>query len=206
MEQFRVIFVSDLHIGASPNWLAPRLGGIKSFVKSFSKRVAISVDASQEAAQHWMAPSSHDPQAIDALGAWLYQERNTIDAVCISGDIGRTGEQSDYAAVSAVLTGSASKSAPYPWQRGGGEPSLSFLNDDQSGGNPIFVPGNHDRFTGIMMSPTSRAFEHLFCAFYATISCASVKINVYTLIPLVFHSRGKKLIVERQESVLFLGP
>jgi 3',5'-cyclic AMP phosphodiesterase CpdA len=140
MYTFRLLHVSDLHVG-----VRPRVVGFPDW------RSLPQLPGGQRG---YLAPSSSDPSLVDAAACWLYRDDNGFDAILVTGDLGTTGQPADLALAHDYLFAPA---VPGGYWSVTGKPSF------QASGAPVYVlPGNHDRFEGWYLGPAGKQFDLAF--------------------------------------------
>ncbi|HEY7310583.1 MAG TPA: metallophosphoesterase [Gemmataceae bacterium] len=137
MAVFRLLHASDLHFAR-----VPRQIGLPDLRHAWASRVSGT----------WAPVSSHGPIYADAFAAFVYANRNGLDAIFLSGDVATTGDPGDLRPAHRFLHAPAA--AGY----------LSVKNRPtlQAANKPIvLLPGNHDRF-GSFHLPGKTSFDKVF--------------------------------------------
>jgi hypothetical protein len=142
MALFRLLQVSDLHIGATPEQL-----GFLHFVGAGFKLSGSS---------GVVKVSSHSEEILDGLALRAWIDGHALDGIIITGDLATTGGHADVKAASTVLLGPHSSSVP--WWTADGTPTL----DNPHNLKMYLIPGNHDRYDGPMMLPGGKEFDTFF--------------------------------------------
>jgi 3',5'-cyclic AMP phosphodiesterase CpdA len=145
MESFRLVQLSDLHIAVRPyveslpdwwqhGWQFPR-GTLGLF-----------------------SASSHDPDILDAAVRAVYERRQDLDAVLLTGDLATTGSMNDLVMARAHVEVPAISL----------HRSAARLATLASSGLPvILLPGNHDRYRNRAFGAGGRNFEQVFASWNA---------------------------------------
>src|SRR5882724_293620 len=140
METFRLAQVSDLHIATRPYTL--------SLPDWWGQR-----DPGSHAHRSIFSPSSHDPDLLDAVIRNLYNRRDNLDAIILSGDLATTGLQPDIHAAAMHID-----SQPLDTYRDARDrPTFQSI-----GRELILLPGNHDRYRNRAFFPAGREFDVRF--------------------------------------------
>ncbi len=102
-----------------------------------------------------------DPDALKALAQFVYVNKDDIDGILISGDIAHAGIDMH---LSRAIEFFASPSGFYPrepWIDVNRRPTLRTFE------KPIVVvPGNHDRYDGLLGQPNGKQFDVYFSSFW----------------------------------------
>lgn len=154
MRTFRLLHLSDFHVGATPRVLGfPHWG---------------------QAGLYPLAPlyplscSSYDPEVAEAVARFAYLQRDRFDFLLVTGDLATTGKEADLRLAFDLVHGPPSTaplpSQPYlwaPWLSETGFPTLG------AAGRPVaLLPGNHDRFRGIFKRARGTQFDATFSLFW----------------------------------------
>lgn len=142
MPLFRLLHISDLHIGETPQQL-----GFLPFVKAGFALSSYTGMASV---------SSHDENILEGLALLAWNERNNLDAIVITGDLATTGVRADLEAADRFLYEPHSSSDPH--LAVGDYPTLN----NPAPLNIYLIPGNHDRYEGKFHTPAGTVFDDIF--------------------------------------------
>ena len=146
---WRIIHISDLHFCAT----ARRANALKYVKRRVQELYGGLERLTPEMIPAFILPDSYCPDLVRFLARKIYQMRNEIDVLLISGDIATTGLPED------LRLGLQFVDA---------QPSRTYLGADgratvKSGRFPIMlIPGNHDRFRSNRGEPGSRTFDLIF--------------------------------------------
>ena len=133
MPHLRVLHLSDLHITRKDR-----------FIRRLARRPAA------------------QPEILKALAESIYDNRNEIDGIIISGDLADIGWHHDLNPALDFIDSPGNSYSDQPWLNSHRLPTL------QSCGKPIIiVPGNHDRFVNYSGKPGSE-FDIFFSSFWTT--------------------------------------
>jgi 3',5'-cyclic AMP phosphodiesterase CpdA len=141
---FRLLHLSDLHFASIPyragipDWPDVTLSGHPLVVPA--------------------KVSSHDPHLAEAAARFAHQTRP--DAVVISGDLATTGNHSDLASALEFVESPVGDS---PWTNADGRATLRGAVRLENIG---ILPGNHDRFRGLLLRPNDREFDRIFSRYW----------------------------------------
>ncbi len=137
MTTIRLLHISDLHFSTLPAPLRfPALlrGGL-----------------------HRLFVRAHSPTLGEGLARWLYENGDDIDGIVATGDLATTGRPDDLRAAHRFLCEPPGDEGR--WLTAKGEPVIGQFRNE----NRLFlVPGNHDRFDGLLMKPAGRHFDRVF--------------------------------------------
>lgn len=151
MKVFRVAHITDLHFGTRVDWLNPT-DGSESARDVASRAYRFIVDSERvRSAANIFHPSGYNAHVAQNLAHSLEKRSTNLNAVLVTGDLATTGEQADLDIAANFLKGSS----PLWWQAGDGSiPKLV------GGRVPVIsLPGNHDRYEGLLKSPGGETFE-----------------------------------------------
>lgn len=144
MALFRLLHVSDLHIGAHPQ----QLGFLNlPFIKAGFKVSGYTGTASV---------SSHNEDMLEGLALLAWMEGHALDGILITGDLATTGSSGDLQAAEKFLHDAPSSVVEYLTV--GGKPTLSSPHNL----NLYLIPGNHDRYDGRFLLPGGKNFDNTF--------------------------------------------
>ncbi len=143
--KFRLAHVTDLHLSARRDCL-----NVVADASSSRERIRLAYRhffGQRDEKEAFFYPSGYNPDA--ALKAVHTILSNKVDAAVLTGDLATTGEAEDIRIIVDFLCGH-----PLEWWSVSQAPSL--LNETIV----IPMPGNHDRFVDIALTPASPHFEH----------------------------------------------
>jgi len=163
MANFRVLHITDLHIAIPPG---EDTLGQRAIWRS----------------REYVYPSCANPWALEAAAEFLFEVREGVDLVLISGDVADDGQQRNLDAALRFIAAPAVRDW-YVMQEGAVHPRLDAERD---GGPPFFIiPGNHDRFHGVGRLPGGTAFDQTFGAYWERglggVQAISLKKDLSTL-------------------------
>jgi 3',5'-cyclic AMP phosphodiesterase CpdA len=135
--RFRVLHVTDLHIAVPPE------------DNHFGQRTL------WRSREH-LYPSCANPYALEAAARFLWNRRNELDLVLLTGDVADDGLERNLHAAFRFVASPATDG----WFMRPFSPTLDAARLD---GPPFFVlPGNHDRFEGVRRLPGGVLFDQTF--------------------------------------------
>ncbi len=150
MESFRLLHISDLHIG------------MQQKIIGFPDRKHLS---QFPLGQVSLAPSSYDFDLAKAVAKHAFYRGNRLDAILITGDLATVGYTADLGlahdyvhapGLPRALPGQPAWSWA-PWLSAAGFPTL-----EPAGAPIVLLPGNHDRFQGWLMHAGGTDFDVVF--------------------------------------------
>lgn len=139
MDTFRLLHVSDLHMG------------VRARVVGFPD--SLSMQPYPAGTPALLAPSSYDPHLTDAAARWMYRHAGLYDVILVTGDLATSGNPADLRVASGYLFDPV---------------NIGYLSQAgtatlQAAGTPIYIlPGNHDRFDGWYLGPGGVEFDAVF--------------------------------------------
>lgn len=156
MISFRLAHLSDLHFGRRINWFSPL--DHDTLTKSTAGAFAfLTAKETRGRAADIFYPSTFSPDAAVSLLSALDDQKHDIDGIVITGDLATTGDDRDLKIACEYFSGSI----PESW--GLGKPNLLSLVASLRY-SLLTLPGNHDRYDGPALTPTSRNYENFFGA------------------------------------------
>lgn len=142
MEAFRIVQLSDLHLSRYPS--------NESFLEATRAEWFLRTFVG---CNNPIYPTSYSPDRAIKLLRQLDREQKHIDAIVISGDLATTGNAADLQVALDYLEGTPQ------WGWGIFHRRLPALLDMAK---VALLPGNHDRFNGLLLRPGSTEFENKF--------------------------------------------
>lgn len=159
MAVFSFVQISDLHFCIEPDWLTPHDAG------SITGQLAAAYDTllgrrSQRGQVLPLAyPSSYSADVALGLLRHLTPKMTSLDALLVTGDLATTGRDDDL----RVACDFFERRLPEdwnPWQYlEGADQDTLLSNENQC---VLALPGNHDRYDGLLVQPSNRSFERFF--------------------------------------------
>jgi DNA repair exonuclease SbcCD nuclease subunit len=137
MPKLRILHISDLHLAGWCSFIYEIAGGAGHFL------------------------SVYDRDALEAITQFIYEHRDEIDGIIITGDIAATGTQSDLTRAADFFTTPTNPASELPWLNSYQEPTLQIFKNKPI----IIVPGNHDRFSDLLAWP-GNLFYHYFSEYW----------------------------------------
>ena len=152
MESFRLLHLSDLHIG------------VHQKVIGFPDRRHL---PQYPLGQLSLSPSSYDFDLAKAVAKHAFVRGNQLDAILITGDLATVGYTPDLTRAHAYvhapgLPAPLPGQPPWawaPWLSASGFPTL-----EPAGAPVVLLPGNHDRFDGWRLHAGGATFDGIFHA------------------------------------------
>lgn len=150
MPHFRLLHLSDLHLAEEANHLN-RADKIREIFNGALSDV--SLRAPGIIAKQIAKPTTHSSHAKHMLADFCVRASEAIDAILITGDLATTGRDVDLAEAKQYVESPVASA----FLDRDGRPTLA------AAGRRIFLmPGNHDRYRGIVPKPNSGNFENYF--------------------------------------------
>lgn len=148
---FRLNQVSDLHFSA----IVGRLNGLDAAnsLRAQTDAILLELFKAGGSVRRAFYPSTFSADVALSLLRHLAEDIPRCDALVVTGDLATTGSRDDLLIARAYFSGQI----PPNWNPGIEFPSL--LGDDSI---VVALPGNHDRYEGIMLSPAGTGFETHF--------------------------------------------
>lgn len=155
MVRFRLLHLSDFHFGKT----ADVTNLLHRAAFNFDGVSDVDVDSliPRSAKESLIKPTSHDTLASFGVARFCYEQKDNYDAVVVTGDLATTGRRSDLQFASDFL--SKVYSEKY-FDFTGTKCSLAGNDKDC-----FVIPGNHDRYTGVLGGPGSPEFDNVFKIF-----------------------------------------
>jgi 3',5'-cyclic AMP phosphodiesterase CpdA len=157
MAIFRIAHVSDLHFSRYIDWFNP----LESTAPEVSnaRKAYYSLLNHKSTGAGVFYPSTFSPDVALSLLRKLIEEIPHLDAILITGDLATTGNNTDLQLARNFFAGVV----PDTWHPS--QEKLPSLLDDEDI-QLITLPGNHDRYEGVLLQPLSNHFEKHFGMFW----------------------------------------
>ena len=140
MASFRILHLSDFHFCLEAN---------RRNLQDLFRRPKIKTFNQVKKNKSYFVPSSYDPLLAEAVARFVWERRETIDLIIVSGDCATTGLKEDLEVAARFIKSQPSRE----YRTARNEGTINF-------GIPVLVlPGNHDRYVDNSMNPGSQNFE-----------------------------------------------
>lgn len=137
MNVFRILHISDLHIGEKAN----RIGWYDWMQTGFTVKAGKTL------------VTSHDQNMLNGLADFIYRLSDQSECILITGDLATTGNEEDLENAYNFLYGTPKRRSILP---------IPFIRPMSSSIPIRFLPGNHDRYKRYTCFPGDIKFNQVF--------------------------------------------